>query len=164
MDEGREELMATPGDDTFPPLERLLGDSTGKPAETDAVRARAVELLRSMDEFQVPLGRKQRLLFRLGQGHASRARRVGWLRPVVIGAFLMGIGGGAIASVSLTRWPAWIVRSYQQLVSGPKDPARPAEPIAPARRLPAKVVAIAPAPLEATVPPPVVPTPRRAQV
>jgi hypothetical protein len=145
--------MVTRGDDSFPPLQRMLGDAMDETAETDRVRARAIQLLRSVDQFQVPLGRKERLLFRLGQGHASRVRRVGWLRPIVIGAFLMGICGGAIASAGLTRWPGWIVRSYQKLVSASNPPALPMEANARPRRLPVKAVAVAPEHIEATDPP-----------
>jgi hypothetical protein len=160
MDEGREALMATRGDDSFPPLQRLLRDATDEPAEADAVRARAVQLLQSMDELQIPPGRKQRLFFNLGQGHAPRARHLGWLRPIVIGAFLMGIGGGAIASASLMKWPAWIVRSYRKLVSGAADPTLPAGAAAPARRLEVKAAPVEPAPIEPTAPSA---APRRAQ-
>jgi len=127
--------MATRGDDSFPPLQRLLRDATDEPADAGGVRARAVQLLRNMDDLQIPHGQKQRLLFRLGQGHASRARRFGWLRPIVIGAFLMGIGGGAVASAGMTKWPVWpvwIVRSYRKLVSGSADPSLPAAAAAPA--------------------------------
>ncbi len=109
-----------------------------------------------MDELEVPLGRKQRLLFKLGQGHASRARRFGWLRPIVIGAFLLGIGGGAIASAGMTKWPAWIVRSYRKLFSGSIDPPLPAAAAAPARRFAMKAASVDPAPIEPT-PPPLVP-------
>lgn len=161
MDEGREALMATREDDSFPPLKRLLRDATDEAAEADGVRARAVQLLQSMDELQIPLGQKQRLLFRMGQGHASRARRFGWLRPIVIGAFLMGIGGGAIASAGLTKWPAWIVHSYRKLVSGSADPTLPAAAVAPARRLGVKAAFVDPAPIEPTPPPAV---PEKAQV
>ena len=149
---------------SFPAAERWLGTARDQATETDAVLARAVQLLGSMDELQIPVGRKQRLLFRLGQGRASSVRRFGWLRPVVIAAFLMGIGGGAIASVGLASWPAWIVRSYQKLVPGPKQPARPVEKPAPARRVTPKVLAVAPeviVPVEATAPPAVVSAPRR---
>jgi len=153
--------MATRGDDSFPPLRRLLRDATDEPADADGARARAVELLQSMDELEVPLGRKQRLLFKLGQGHASRARRFGWLRPIVIGAFLLGIGGGAIASAGMTKWPAWIVRSYRKLVSGSADPSLPAAAAAPARRVEVKTASVDPAPIEPT---PIPALPGRAQV
>ena len=114
-----------------------------------------------MDELEIPLGRKQRLLFKLGQGHSSRARRFGWLRPIVIGAFLLGIGGGAIASAGMTKWPAWIVRSYRKLVSGSADPSLPAAAAAPARRVEVKTASVDPAPIEPT---PIPALPGRAQV
>ena len=125
--------MATRDDDSFTaPPERLLQDAQARPDgdEPAWVRARAVELLHSMDDFQVPLGGKQRLLLRLGQGW--RGRRVAWLRPVVVGAILIGIGGGAIASAALTEWPAWVVRSYRKLMSASADSL--ALPPAPERR------------------------------
>ena len=67
--------MLTRGDDSFPPLQRLLQDAMDEPPEADRVRARAVQLLRSMDTLEIPIGRKQRLLLRLGRGHRLRARR-----------------------------------------------------------------------------------------
>ena len=110
--------MATIDDDSFTgPPERLLQDARARP-DGDApawVRGRAVELLHSVDEFEVPIGGKQRLLLRLGQGW--HGRRGVWLRPIVVGAILIGIGGGAIASAALTEWPAWVVRSYRKLMS-----------------------------------------------
>lgn len=107
--------MATIDDNSFAPPERLLQEAAPRADEPAWVHARAVALLQSLDEFQVPIGRKQRLLFRLGQGWSGR--RVVWLRPFVVGAVLMGIGGGAIASAALTEWPRWVVRSYRKLMS-----------------------------------------------
>ena len=125
--------MATSDGDSFtPPPERLLQDAKARPAgdEPAWVRGRAVELLHSMDDFQVPIGGKQRLLLRLGQGW--HGRRVAWLRPIVVGAILISIGGGAIASAALTEWPAWVVRSYRRLMSASADSL--ALPPAPERR------------------------------
>jgi len=153
--------MATRGDDSFPPLQPLLRDATDAAGETDEVQARAVQLLQSMGELEISLGRKQRLLFRLGQGRTPRAHRLGWLRPIVIGAFLIGIGGGAIASAGLAKWPAWIVRSYRKLVSPSADPTRPAAAAAPAQAPRMKAASVDPAPIEPTPPPAVT---GRAQV
>ena len=70
--------MATSDDDSFTaPPERLLQDAQARPDgdEPAWVRARATELLNSLDDFQVPIGGKQRLLLRLGQGsHGRRSR------------------------------------------------------------------------------------------
>jgi hypothetical protein len=159
--------MATRDDDSFTaPPERLLQDAQARPDgdEPAWVRGRAVELLHSLDDFQVPIGGKQRLLLRLGQG--SHGRRVAWLRPIVVGAILIGIGGGAIASAALTEWPAWVVRSYRKLMS--TSAASQALPPAPERRTagePARTdlgpVAAEPAPLARPAPAPRVPAPPR---
>jgi hypothetical protein len=143
--------MATRDDDEFVPLDRLVDDSRARPGEAPWVRVRAVELVESMDPFHLPSGGKQRLLLRLG--HGSVRRRSVWLRPVVVGALLLG--SGAIASAALTNWPTWLVRSCRTLMSRGVDSspsARPqparvsvavdstAEPIAPTTlRLPAVV-------------------------
>jgi len=159
--------MATSDDDSFTaPPERLLQDAQAHPNgdEPAWVRARAAELLHSLDDFQVPIGGKQRLLLRLGQGW--HGRRVAWLRPIVVGAILISIGGGAIASAALTEWPAWVVRSYRKLMSTSADSQ--ALPPAPERRTagePARTdlgpVAAEPAPIARPAPAPRVPAPPR---
>lgn len=108
-------LMETMGDDSFTLRGRLLTDFPVA-AQPTWVRARAIDLLRSLDEFQVPTSRKQRLLLRLRPG--SPRRTFVWLLPLVVGAFLMGIGGG-IATAALTKWSARVVRSYRKLRSTP---------------------------------------------
>jgi len=100
--------METIDDDSFTLPGRLLTGSPVASAQPAWVRTRAIDLLRSMGEFRVPTGRKQRLLLRLRPG--SR-RTFALLLPIVVGAFLMGIGGG-IATAALTEWPARVVRSY----------------------------------------------------
>ena len=121
--------MAT-DDSSLTPPERLT-DSPRDGGEPAWVRARAAELLRSLDEFQVPSGARQRLLFRMR--HGSRRRTFAWLRPIVVGAFLVSIGGG-IASAAFTEWPAWVVRSCRNLLSPSSQsravPPAPARPIA----------------------------------
>ena len=159
--------MATRDDDSFTaPPERLLQDAQARPDgdEPAWVRARAAELLHSLDDFQVPIGGKQRLLLRLGQGW--HGRRVAWLRPVVVGAILIGIGGGAIASAALTEWPAWVARSYRKLMS--TSAGSQALPPAPEKRTdgePARTdlgpVAAEPAPIARPAPAPRVPAPPR---
>ena len=159
--------MATSDDDSFTaPPERLLQEAQARPNgdEPAWVRARATELLNSLDDFQAPIGGKQRLLLRLGQG--SHGRRSAWLRPIVVGAFLIGIGGGAIASAALTEWPAWVVRSYRELMS--TSAGSQASPPAPERRTadePARTdlgpVAAEPAPIARPAPAPRAPAPPR---
>lgn len=105
--------MATRDDDTFAPFGRLAEESRDRPSETAAVRARAVELIESMDPLRFPVGRKQRLLLSLGHGSVKQPWM--WLRPVVVGAMLMG--GGAAASAALTGWPARLMRSLETHVS-----------------------------------------------
>ena len=116
-------------DDFLTPPERILTDSPADAAEPAWVRGRAIELLRSLDEFQMPVGGRQRLLFRLR--HRSPRRTFAWLRPIVVGAFLVGIGGG-IASAAFTEWPAWVVRSCRNLLSTPS----PSEALPPASERP----------------------------
>jgi hypothetical protein len=108
----------------FAPLERLIDESRARPGEELWVRARAVELVECVDPIHFSVGRKQRLLLSLGQGWLPR--RAGWLRPVVVGALL--IGSGAIASAALTNWPAWLVRSCQTLISRRIDSGSSARP------------------------------------
>jgi hypothetical protein len=155
--------MATIEDDSFTaPPERLLQDAGGRPDgdESPSLRGRAIELLQSLDDFQVPIGGKQRLLLRLGQGW--RGRRLAWLRPIVVGAFLIGIGGGAIASAALTDWPVWIVRSYRKLMS--TSAGSPALPPASERRTGSKPARtdLGPVAAEPALAPPVPAPARRA--
>jgi len=117
--------MAIRDDSEHGPLERLVDVSGDRGGEAAWIRARAVELLKSADPFSLPTGRKQRLLLSLGQGWVRR--RSAWLRPIVVGALL--IGSGAIASAALTSWPRWLARSYRTLVSEAPAPApRPRQP------------------------------------
>ncbi len=151
--------MATIDDDSFTgPPERLLQDARARPDgdEPAWVRGRAVELLHSLDEFQVPIGGKQRLLLRLGQGW--HGRRGAWLRPIVVGVLLIGIGGGALASAALTEWPAWVVRSYRKLMS--TSAGSPALPPAPERRTGGTQVRTDVAPIAAEPAPIAAPAPR----
>jgi hypothetical protein len=116
--------MATRDDDDFAPFDRLVDGSYDRPSELAGVRARAVDLraravdlIESMDPIRLPLGRKQRLLLSLGRGEVRP--RTMWLRPVVVGAVLMG--SGAIASAAFTGWPTRLVRSLETLVSPRAD-------------------------------------------
>ncbi len=110
--------MATRDDDASAPFGRLADESRDRPGETAGVRARAVELIESMDSVRFPVGRKQRLLLSLGRG--SVKQRWTWLRPVVVGVVLLG---GAAASAALTGWPARLMRSLESPVS-PKAESR----------------------------------------
>ncbi len=112
--------MATRDDDVFAPFGRLADASRDRPGETGGVRARAVELIESMDPLRFPAARKQRLLLSLGRG--SVKQRWMWLRPVVVGSVLLG--GGAAASAALTGWPARLMRSLETHVS-PRAEVRP---------------------------------------
>jgi hypothetical protein len=105
--------MATPDDDAFGPFGRLADESRDRPGETAGVRARALELIDSMDPIGFPAARKQRLLLSLGRG--SVKQRWMWLHPVVVGAVLLG--GGAAASAALTGWPARLMHSLETHVS-----------------------------------------------
>jgi hypothetical protein len=154
-------MMATTQGDAFPPLRRLLQEPLEGSDETTWAQERAIELLQSMDELQIASGRKERLLLRLGQGQpqvpASYARPSVPLRGIVIGALLMGICGGAMASVALTKWPGWMARSYQKvLFRSPQSVLSP--PALPARRLGMALADSDPAPVQpspATAPDPV---------
>jgi hypothetical protein len=115
--------MAT-RDDEFTPFGRLVeesrdraGEAAGVPARAVDLRARAIELIDSMDPIHFPVGRKQRLLLSLGRGEVRP--RSTWLRPVVVGVVLMG--SGAIASAALTGWPTRLVRSLEALASPRAD-------------------------------------------
>jgi hypothetical protein len=96
--------MAT-RDDDFTPFGRLVeespdraGEAAGVRARAVELRARAVELIDSMDPIRLPVGRKQRLLLSLGRGEVRP--RSTWLRAVAAGVALLG--SSAIASAALT--------------------------------------------------------------
>jgi hypothetical protein len=112
--------MATRKGDELAPLDRLVDASHDSPGEAAWIRARAVELVQSLDPFQAPKSRKQRVLLSLGQGWVRRGAM--WLQPVTMGALL--IGSGAIASAALTSWPARIVRSWHSTSSARPPAAR----------------------------------------
>ena len=110
--------------DDFAPFGRLVeesrdraGEAAGGRARAVELRARAVELIDSMDPIRLPVGRKQRLLLSLGRGEVRP--RSTWLRPVVVGVVLMA--SGAIASAALTDWPTRFVRSLETLASPRAD-------------------------------------------
>ncbi len=112
-------------DDAFGSLDRLADETDGRRGEAAGVRARAVELLESMDPIRIPVGRKQRLLLSLGRGAVKP--RWTWLRPVVVGVVLMG--GGAAASAALTGWPTRIVRSLELRLSPKAESPSVARPL-----------------------------------
>jgi len=118
---GERGAMATIDDDSLTLSRRLLTGFPIASAEPAWVRACAIELLRSLDKFQVPTAGKQRLLLRLR--HRSSRRTFAWLLPVVVGSLLIGIGGG-IAIATLTDWPTWVVRPCRTLLSAPFHAAR----------------------------------------
>ena len=140
--------MAITDDDEVGPVERLA-DAVG-PQSEDApwVQARAVELVRSANPVTLAPARKQRLLLSLGQGGVRRG--TAWLRPIVVGALL--IGSGALASAAITQWPSALVRSYRALTSHGVSPSLRPHP-APAR------VAVGAPPAAESVPTPAGPPP-----
>lgn len=111
--------MASMDDDDSGPLERLVDDSRERPGEAPWVRLRAIELVKSVDPFEVASGRKQRLL--LSVGHGSVRRPSPWLRPAVVGMIL--IGSGALASAALTSWPTRILHTVQAFIAPRAEPA-----------------------------------------
>ena len=117
--------MATRDDDLRPFL-RLVEESRDRAGEAAGVRtravelrARAVDLIKSMDPIRLPVGRKQRLLLSLGRGEVRP--RSTWLRPVVVMVGVVLMGSGAIASAALTGWPTRLVRSLETLASPRAD-------------------------------------------
>jgi len=141
--------MATTHDDAFPPLRRLLLEPLEESDGATWAQERAIELLRSMDDLHIASGRKERLLLRLGQTPeaGNHTHRSVPLRAVVIGALLMGICGGAMASVALTKWPGWMARSYGKILfRSPQSVLSP--PAAPARRIGMASTASDPAPVQ----------------
>ena len=115
--------MAT-RDDDFTPFGRLVeespdraGEAAGVRARAVELRARAVELIDSMDPIRLPVGRKQRLLLSLGRGEVRP--RSTWLRAVAAGVALLG--SSAIASAALTGWPTRLVRSLETLATPRAD-------------------------------------------
>jgi hypothetical protein len=115
--------MAIRDDQTFTPFDRLADEARDRPGEVPGVRARAVELLESVEPIHFPSGRKQRLLLSLGRG--SVKQRWTWLRPAVVAVVLLG--GGAVASAALTGWPTRLVRSLETRVS-PEEAKSPSIP------------------------------------
>jgi hypothetical protein len=111
--------MATRDNDAFAPFGRLADEPGDRPGEMAGVRARAVELLESVDPIRVPVGRRQRLLLNLGRGSVTHGWT--WLRPVLVGAVLLG--GGAVASAALTGWPERLMRSLETTTSSRVEPS-----------------------------------------
>jgi len=110
-------------------FQRLVDERAGGVDTPEAVLlANAALLIESAEPFQVPTGRKQRVLMRLGKDGVRP--RIRWLRPAMVAGILLG--GGAIASAALTHWPAWVARSVRQIVVAADD--QTARPPAPARR------------------------------
>jgi hypothetical protein len=151
-------LMVTRDDDVFAPFGRLADERGDRPGETAGVRARAVELLESVDPIRFQAGRKQRLLLSLGRGSVRHGWR--WLRPVLAGAVLLS--GGAVASAALTGWPARLMRSLETPAPPRLDPSLVARPATVHSNPAARATAF----IETnpkTVPPPLAPV-RRAPI
>lgn len=112
--------MATTDHDPFGPLDRLADQAGDQPVEDAGVHARAVQLVQSVDPFVLSPSRKQRLLMSVGHGSMPRPRL--GLRPVLVGALLLG--SGAAASAALTTWPASFLQACKTLVARRAEPAR----------------------------------------
>jgi hypothetical protein len=93
----------------------------GRDVDPGSLRGQAIDLLRVATPYQARAGRKQRVQIALAALPARRSRLL--LRPAVIVAVL--IGGGAVGSAALGRWPRAVVEVYQRLVppAATVDPA-----------------------------------------
>ena len=89
----------------------------------------AVDLVRSADPICVTPTQMRRVLLRAGEG--QQHRRAAWLRPLVVGAFLLG--GTTVASAAFSDWPSNLVRACRGLVAHPASSAT-ARPQAATRR------------------------------
>jgi hypothetical protein len=78
----------------------------------------ALGLLRGAQPYRTPAGRKQRVQLRLG--HTPRRRAPLLLRLAVAACVLLG--GAAIVSAAIGRWPAWVTSAVQRVV-GPRAEA-----------------------------------------
>jgi hypothetical protein len=83
----------------------------------------ALGLLSDAVPYRTPAGRKQRVQLRLG--HTPRRRAPLLLRLAVVAGVLLG--GAAIVSAAMGRWPDWATRAYERVVgprAAPPVPAR----------------------------------------
>jgi hypothetical protein len=118
-----------------------------------------VDLVKSADPVSVGPTQMRRMLLRAG--HGEQQRRSAWLRPIVVGAFLLG--GTAAASAAFTNWPANLVRACRALVARPqstgaapsKTAGRPAIVAAPQHTDDAVMNEAIPAPAEPGMPAPI---------
>jgi hypothetical protein len=117
--------MSVRDDDPPVPVDALgprrLVDDPG-PYEADRSAAWAVGLLRGAEPYRVPAGRKQRVQLRLG--HTPR-RRVPLVLRLAVAACVL-LGGAAIVSAAIGRWPAWVARAYDRVVGARPSASAPA--------------------------------------
>jgi hypothetical protein len=139
--------------------QRLLEEPGINGADPSA--AWALGLLRGAEPYRAPAGRKQRVQLRLGHPTRRRAPLL-LLRFAVMACVLMG--GAAIVSAAMGRWPDWVTRAYERVV-GPRPEARArAHAHAPRHVEASRVAAVdeVPWPEIPIAPEPEVPAPRRA--
>ena len=77
----------------------------------------AMDLVKSADPIRATPTQMRRMLLRLSD--ERRPRRTAWLRPIVVGAVLLG--GATIASAAFTGWPSNLVRACRRLVTRPRS-------------------------------------------
>jgi len=88
-----------------------------EPSGKEAPPPWVLDLVKSAPPISVTAAQRGRLLLRLSEG--KQHRRTVWLRPIVVGMFLLG--GTTIASAAFTDWPANLVRACRNLVAHPRS-------------------------------------------
>jgi hypothetical protein len=111
---GRDDDAPAPADSAGP---RRLRDDAGL-AGADPSASWALGLLRGAEAYRAPAGRKQRVQLRLGH---TRRRRAPLLLHLAVAACVL-LGGAAIVSAAIGRWPDWATRAYER-VAGPRTAA-----------------------------------------
>ena len=74
------------------------------------------------EPYRAPAGRKQRVQLRLGH---TRRRRAPLVLRFAVGACVL-LGGAAIVSAAMGRWPDWATRAYERVVGPRADGPAPA--------------------------------------
>ena len=112
----------------------------------------ALGLLDGAEPYRAPGGRKQRVQLRLGH---TRRRRAPLVLRFAVGACVL-LGGAAIVSAAMGRWPAWATRAYERVVGPRADGPAPARAHAHAPRH-IEAPRAAPTPVAGEVPWPEIP-------